>query len=278
MSSKLVNDLPCQQRQRIVARAHHDDPVAGCAMPIEMRGGIGAIGDVAGVAARHRRSDRRWSPRGSRCRPDRRGRAGSARPPAPAFRGTSRPIRARITFSGPYPCGWNRISSRPGKAWSVSSVAAILSGLCPKSSITVTPFASPTSSNRRLSPVKPVIAAAARGSGTPGGARGGDRGQRVRDIVAAGHAERDAGDAALRQQIEGHRERLFGDVDRAQVRIAVDRHGHRARPGRARRPPRLSILTIAVPARLRKSPNSVRSSSIDLWSRLTLLSTAMAGR
>ena len=36
----------------------------------------------------------------------------------------------------------------------MSSVAAILSGLWPKSSMTVTPFASPTFSNRRFSPVK----------------------------------------------------------------------------------------------------------------------------
>ena len=30
----------------------------------------------------------------------------------------------RITFNGPKPCGWNRTSNRPGKACSVSSVAA----------------------------------------------------------------------------------------------------------------------------------------------------------
>ena len=81
------------------------------------------------------------------------------------------------------------ISRRPGWARSVASVAAILSGLCAKSSITVTPPAVADGLQPALQPFE----AAERGGRIlerhAERARRGERGQRVRRIVAAGHRE-----------------------------------------------------------------------------------------
>ena len=77
----------------------------------------------------------------------------------------------------------------PGKCVQRRSVAVILSGLCAKSSITVTPLAVPTTSSRRLMPVKLASACAASLERHAAGARRGERRQRVGDIVLAGHAQ-----------------------------------------------------------------------------------------
>ena len=73
----------------------------------------------------------------------------------------------RIFFSGPKPCGWNITRTRPENWLTVRNVAAILSGLWPKSSITVTPFAVPTMSKRRAMPANSPSAAAACARVTP---------------------------------------------------------------------------------------------------------------
>ncbi len=73
-----------------------------------------------------------------------------------------------IWRKGPYPWGWKKARTRPGCAFSVRRVAAHFSGLCPKSSITVTPLEDvPTISKRRARPLKPARAATASATGTP---------------------------------------------------------------------------------------------------------------
>ena len=137
----------------------------------------------------------------------------------------------------------------------MSSVAAILSGLCPKSSITVTPPASPTSSKRRRRPVKPASAATASASGTPAATRRADRGQRVRDIVAAGHLQRAPAIAPRRRATgrsaiaNGSARQVCARRDRPSPSIAkVSRPVARQRARRAPRVSALSRLTTAVSA------------------------------
>ena len=92
------------------------------------------------------------------------------------------------------------ISRRPGCAVSVASVAAILSGLWPKSSITVTLPAVPTVSSRRLSPAKRASAATASAERQAERVDRAERGERVHRIVAAGDGERDVVALARRRR------------------------------------------------------------------------------
>ena len=117
-------------------------------------------------------------------------------------------------------------SSRPGKSCSVSSVAAILSGLWAKSSMTVTPPALPTTSSRRWMPVKPPSAAAAAARPTPQASRRGQRRQRVGDVVQPGDLQR------RRCAVSPLRPR--GDVEADAAGPQRGRPGHRSAAGSLR--------------------------------------------
>ena len=223
----------------------------------EQRGGDRrTLGQMLGwppCGANARRPASRCRASGRPCRPGRRDRGGSAgrpsRSPSAKVSASSSPILA----SGPKPCGWNMTSSRPGRAVRVARVAAILSGLCAKSSITVTPLALPTVSSRRFRPGEGRQRRSGVGQRHAERMDRGERGERIHGVVAAGERECDVGRSSPPTStvkraavvVEGHVAR------RAASRRAVEAEADQMRRRQARRCARLSgssRLTTAVPA------------------------------
>ena len=166
----------------------------------------------------------------------------------------------------------------------MSSVAAILSGLWAKSSITVTPPAAPSTSSRRLTPVKAPSAAAAVSQVDAQRVRRGDGRQRVGDVVLAGGLQRDRRGLAAAPRGDGEADPARRRRARAGQEVGgrvAEREGGDAAPGRGlRRSAAVSALSRLSTTRLAlaaKSANSARSSSIDLWSSEMLFTTATVG-
>ena len=134
-------------------------------------------------------------------------------------------------------------------------------------------------------PVKRAERRGGLGERHAGGARRAERGQRVRDIVAAGHlqADLDRRRRVALADLERDAVRRGRDGARQQiglgVREAVGQHRASAAASAASAAvSSLSRLSTAISALATKSRNSARSSSIDLWSSEMLFSTATRGR
>ncbi|MNR14805.1 hypothetical protein D3C85_1313010 [compost metagenome] len=158
-------------------------------------------------------------------------------------------------------------------------MAAILSGLWAKSSMTVTPLCVPTTSSRRRMPAKVVSAATAASTDTPSALTAPSAASALATLCAPGTFSTTARGASPRT-----RSSKAMPVGRG-ARSCADRSASSSPKAKVIALPGasscasaavsgLSRFSTAVCARPTKPPNRSRNSSIDLWSSEMLETTA----